>query len=297
MGRKKKNGARYTQKNQEAARAFREQRTPPEPYSPRTASPRTASPQSTPPRVPYNVYRRALDKEVHKPDELDPISAPDDHEDQEPSQHATKTRKIWADLGYYEHHPDNNAVNRSDAAAAEFKAMLQGHEKLGPVLKEYKILLNHSTKRTLLLQYPQRESGREYRASCGLKPLELRIKPKCGLVEIDIPMNIHQNFDKEKGILYGDALRNSRLLQQGGSYGLGGGLGVGPKPRQDDRRAPRPEGPPIEKLLEDFDDANNKGHVINKITLGGRIVPYKDGDPIYMTATFQGGKSRYCSRC
>lgn len=289
MPRKKKGVALEVKKSQEAARAFPEQRTPDVPYLPKAVSPHT-----TPPRIPYNVYRRGLDENAHKTDELDSLPAADDQQDQEPSTHVANCHKKWADVGYFAHHPDHNPANRSDASEAKFKAMLQGHEELGPVLKEYKILLNHSTKRTLLLQYPQREAGREYRAKHGLKPLELRIKPVCGLVEIDIPIDIHENYDKEKGILYGDALRNSRLLQQGGSYGLGGGLGVGPKPIKDDRRAPRPEGPPIEKLLEDFDDSNNKGHVMDKITLGGRIVPFKDGDPIYMTATFRGGKCRYC---
>ena len=219
-------------------------------------------------------------------DELRSIPAPNNQEDEDLNSGLSEVREKWAKLGYYEHHPNHNPANVSEV---QLETMLQGHEKLGPILKEYKLLLNHSKKRTLLLQYPTREYGQEYRAATGQKPLELRIKPKCGLVELDIPMDIHSSFDKQKGIEYGEALRNSRLLQQGGSYGLGGGLGVGPRPVKDDRRAPPPDGPPSEKLLENFDDSNNKGYVMNKITLGGRIVPFKDGDPIYMTATFRGG--------
>lgn len=199
-----------------------------------------------------------------------------------------KARDMWRKMGYYDHHPNLHSENRSET---QLKNLLQHHDKLGPALKKYKLFLNQAPRmRTLLLQYPNREPGQEYRASNGQKPLELRIKPKCGLVELDVAMNIHANFDKEKGIHYGEALRTSRLLQQGGSYGLPGGLGIGPRPVKDSGRAAPPEGPSTVKLLENFEDSNNKGHVMNKITLGGMIVPFKDGDPIYMTATFKGGE-------
>lgn len=273
--------ALQTKKNKEARAAFRKQGTPPQPYSPILLSP-----QSTPPPVPYKAYIQGPDLDAHTTYEAGPISAPDDHGNEDSNLGVSRVREKWAKLGYYDHHPNHNPANASEA---HLKAIFQGHEKLGPILKEYRLLLNHSKKRTLLLQYPNRDYGQEYRAVTGQKPLELRIKPKCGLVELDIPMDIHSHFDKEKGIEYGDALRNSRHLQQGGSYGLGGGLGVGPRPVKDDRRAAQPDGPPPEKLLENFDDSNNKGRVMNKITLGGRIVPFKDGDPIYMTATFRGG--------
>lgn len=226
------------------------------------------------------------DEVVRTGDGVESISALDDSYNRDSNVEVSELSEKWAKLGYYEYHPNHNAANASEV---QLKTMLQNHEKLSPILKEYKLLLNHSRKRTLLLQYPNREFGQEYRAATGQKPLGLRIKPKCGLVELDIPMNIHSNFDKEKGIEYGGALRSSLLLQQGGSYGLGGGFGVGPRPVKDDRRDLPPDGPPLEKLLEKFDDSNNKGHVMNKITLGGRIVPFKDGDPIYMTATFRGG--------
>lgn len=183
--------------------------------------------------------------------------------------------------------PDNNTSAKPETHVQK----IQEDNKLGQILKHYKLFINPTKMRTMLVQYPNRELGQEYREANGQKPLELRIKPKCGVVEVDIPLNIQVNFDKAKGIEYGEAMRASRHLQQGGSYGLAGGLGVGPKlSAKDVRRAPMPEGPSKEKLLENFEDANNKGHVMNKITLGGRIVPFKDGNPIYMYATFKGGK-------
>ena len=183
--------------------------------------------------------------------------------------------------------PGDNASAKPETCVQN----MQEDNKLGQILKHYRLFINPTKMRTMLLQYPNRELGQEYREANGQKPLELRIKPKCGVVEVDIPLNIHVNFDKAKGIEYGEAMRASRHLQQGGSYGLAGGLGVGPKlSAKDVRRAPMPEGPSKEKLLENFEDANNKGHVMNKLTLGGRIIPFNDGNPIYMYVTFKGGK-------
>lgn len=197
-------------------------------------------------------------------------------------------REIWHRMGFYSNHPNHNptAINESS-----IKSMMDKSHKLGKVVANYRLFINKPTgKRAMLIQYPNREVGQEYCAVSGNKPLEIRIKPKCGLVEVDIPVDIHINYDKEKGVEYGEALRKSRLLQEGGSYSLGGGLGIGPKPTsKGDRQAPPPDGPSHEKLLENFDDANNKGHVMNKMTLGGQIHPFRSGDPIYMAATFKEG--------
>ena len=199
-------------------------------------------------------------------------------------------RDIWQRVGFYSHHPnhDPTAINE-----AYIKSMMEKSHKLGKVMAKYRLFINKPTgKRAMLMQYPNRRVGQEYRGATRNKPLEIRIKPKCGLVEVDIPVDIHANFDKEKGVEYGEAMRKSRFLHEGGSYSLGGGLGIGPRPTasKSDRQVPPPEGPSHEKLLENFDDANNKGHVMNKITLGGQIYPFKNGDPIYMAATFKEGE-------
>lgn len=168
----------------------------------------------------------------------------------------------------------------------------------GQVVAEYDMYLNKPGKRLMLLQYPNRDPGQSYSDKTGQKPLELRIKPKCGLVEVDIPLSTRANFDKQKGIHYGEAMRKSRTLQEGGSYGLSGGLraGMGPMggPRRSrsriDEQASGVDDQSPEDLLESFEDANQKGHVMNKIVLGGRIVPWKDGDPIYMVGVFRGSE-------
>ena len=143
--------------------------------------------------------------------------------------------------------------------------------------------------RLLLLQYPERSRTQPYNDASRQKPLELRIKPKTGMVEVDIPVNVHANYDKEKGVQWGEAMRNSRVLKEGGSYGLAGGLGIGGVPKKDEDEMDEVE-IPHDYLLEHFEDANNKGHVLNKQTLGGQIVEPKDGDPIYMLGTFVGSQ-------
>lgn len=161
-----------------------------------------------------------------------------------------------------------------------------------PVARCYRLYEVPFTKHIILFQFPNRGRNQPYNEANHQKPLELRIKPKCGLVEMDIPINVHANFDKEKGIVYGEAMRKSQVLQEGGSYGPAGGLGVGgsSRPAKGDNHTSGNDEYSVDALLENFEDANNKGHVMNKITLAGQIVPFKVGDPIYFIGAFRGGK-------
>jgi hypothetical protein len=149
--------------------------------------------------------------------------------------------------------------------------------------------VNQSEKHILVLRFPNRERINPYNNTQQQKPVQLRIKPKNGLVEVDIPLNVKQNFDQAKAIEYGQALRDSRVLQQGRSYGLPGGFGANPLPRPP-RHAPQDpyrELPDEEELLGDFENAVADGHVITKITLGGRIQRPTDGEPLYFLGVFQ----------
>ena len=144
----------------------------------------------------------------------------------------------------------------------------------------------------MVLQFPNRDRKQPYNMRAGQKPLELRIKPISGLVEVDVPIVVEKCYDQLKGIKYGQALKKSKVLRQGGSYGLAGGLGVnGPVrgPRDDIRNAT--DEISEEKLLENFEDSKNKGHVLNKITLGGRIAKAENGKPNYFIGVFKGSKS------
>lgn len=164
----------------------------------------------------------------------------------------------------------------------------------GRVIAKYDMYLNNPGKHLMLLQYPNRDPGQPYSDKTCLKPLALRIKPKCGLIEVDVPIVTHSYFDKKKSIQYGEALRKSHVLQEGGSYGLSGGLragaGGGARLRPPNIEELSVAEPSLQALLDDFEDANNKGHVMNKLTLGGQIVPWKDGDPIYLIGAFRGSE-------
>ena len=162
-----------------------------------------------------------------------------------------------------------------------------------PVEKEWAIFLNPPPKNrhVVVLRYPHRSSGDPYLARRGQQPLEIRIKPRSGLVEVDIPLHIHQKtYDKHRGIMYGEAVRTNEILQAGGSFGVRGGLGnavaTNRRSMDNDGRKNGPE-PSDEELLDDIDRANANGHVMNKITMAGVITPWEETDPVYFLATFK----------
>ena len=161
--------------------------------------------------------------------------------------------------------------------------------------EQYRLMVNpQPSKLVLLLKYPTRQPEELYCDSFGNKPLELRIKPKCGLVEVDVPIDIHHHFDRDKGLEFGAALRKKAITGDSNSfYGVSSGLNPGMSKKDEDDSSVS-EGPSFEKMLKAFDDANEEGYIMNKITLGGRIEPFKDGDPIYMLATFDDGKPCMC---
>ena len=187
---------------------------------------------------------------------------------------------------------ENARLQRQKAAQDE--SDLESLKQALPDIANYEIVMPELTDTmALVLRFPGRKPDQPYCARYGQKPLEFRIKPKCGLVEVDVPFNIHYNWDKEKAIMYGEATRKSKLLQEGGSYGMGGGLGVGLKPpskTKPSNNEPAPFEPSVEKLLENFDDANNKGHVMNRITFSGQIYPREKHEPRYMLGTFKNSK-------
>lgn len=229
---------------------------------------------------------RSKAREQSVQDSMDPVTnAPSDHVEVETLTTEPNVPMTLADRG-------------EKKVDSDFHATESVTDGLGRLISEYDMYFNSPGKRLMLLQYPNRDPGQPYSDKTCSKPLALRIKPKCGLVEVDIPISTHSFFNKKKGIRYGEALRKSRVLQEGGSYGLPGGLraGIGGGMRIQPPNIDQPSGaeePSEEALLEDFEDANNKGHVMNKLTLGGQIFPWKDGDPIYMIGVFRGSEQAF----
>ncbi|CAK42531.1 uncharacterized protein An15g05780 [Aspergillus niger] len=78
-----------------------------------------------------------------------------------------------------------------------------------PVIASYDICLTDSEISRYVLQYLDRPAGSSYDDRHGQKPTSFRLKPKTGLVEVDVPINTRVNYDVSKGLRYGDALKKT----------------------------------------------------------------------------------------
>ncbi|PGH34251.1 sulfite reductase (NADPH) hemoprotein beta-component [[Emmonsia] crescens] len=175
-----------------------------------------------------------------------------------------------------------------------------------PIIASYDIYITDSQIRRFLLQYPDRQSTQPYNATTQQKPTELRLKPRTGLVEVDIPINTHVNYDEKKGLRYGNALRKSRVIAEGGTMGMAGGFNTGARSKG---AAGAVAGPGAaggddgedgivmgrrrqqifagdEEGMMDYED-ERAGVVMTTQTLGGRIKEPVDGDPVYMLGAFR----------
>jgi DNA-directed RNA polymerase-3 subunit RPC5 len=154
---------------------------------------------------------------------------------------------------------------------------------------QYKVFWNKpQQKRVLVLQFPNRKNSDALKQATSSKPLELRIKPGSGLVEVDIPIQIDKCYNRYKGVQFGKALKTSKTLQNNGEYGIAGGFGAQPAPRTGREAAPRTAaGEDTEDyILDNFEEALRQEMALSKITLGGRIRPFKEGDPMYAIGAF-----------
>ena len=165
-----------------------------------------------------------------------------------------------------------------------------------------------AAKKLLLLHFPNRARTQPYNARADQQPRALRLKPGCGLVELDVSLRgpPNETFDPGRGLEYGTALRRNRMLAQGGAFGMAGGFGMGHGPipvgagavpkglkRSADEGlggenewqedAEDPDRPP-----RDYDDAVRRGMMLDKVTLSGRVRKSGDGDPIYAIGVFRG---------
>jgi len=171
-------------------------------------------------------------------------------------------------------------------------------DEYDPVVRQWNMYMNvRPNQHIMLLRYPEKMPGQVYKARNGQKPLEMRIKTKSRLVEIDIPLDPHNtSYDKVRGIIYGEALRKSKILKEkGGAYGLAGGFGLGgPTQTRAATRAAQSAvdtDPTVEDLLKDYDNAVKNGHVMNKMTLGGHIIQWQEGYANLFAGAFTRGKS------
>ncbi len=154
-----------------------------------------------------------------------------------------------------------------------------------------------------ILQFPNRDSKQHYSEANQSLPFKMRIKPNAGMVEIDVPMDAMRNYDREKGIKWGDAMKKSNFSKNGGSHGMPGGFGIGgaqPNGRGRGRGQIADDELNQQKILDDYRNAVLREDVLVKQTLGGQCVSNEETTPQYMIGTFRKSKtfktdlSRHC---
>lgn len=189
------------------------------------------------------------------------------------------------------------------------KIMIPPAKEYDPVIRQWNMYMNaNPDTHVMWLLYPEKFPKQLYSVKTGQRPIEMRIKPNFGLVEVDIPLDPHApSFDKVRGIIYGEALRKSKVLKErGGAYGAAGGFGVGdPEEGKSKKggskkrgskqseaaastsRSTEEVGPTVDELLADYDNAVKNGHVMNKMTLGGKIIPWTPDNPNFFVGHFE----------
>jgi DNA-directed RNA polymerase-3 subunit RPC5 len=163
-------------------------------------------------------------------------------------------------------------------------------EENDPVIAEYDVYMTPELQEQIyLLQYPNRDRDKPY-TNASDTAAGVRIKPKSGFMEIDTETNVHISFDKKKGVIWGEALRQTKESGTD-SFSIASGFGKGARAEHfgPDTTATRSDGDATQRLLKDFDRANDGGHVLNKQTLGGPIARTSKGKNILMLGAFRGG--------
>lgn len=116
-------------------------------------------------------------------------------------------------------------------------------------------------------------------------PSELRVKPDSGVLEVDVPLDMMDNYDRDKGMHFGRALKDTVESKGGGSHGLAGGFGIGAPPTAGRKPSERER----ERRYGEWVDEVRSDRVLKSQTLGG-IIP--KAEPLtYMIGIFQGRKS------
>lgn len=159
-----------------------------------------------------------------------------------------------------------------------------------PVIASYDVYLTDSEISRYVLQYLDRPADDGYDERHGQKPTAFRLKQRSGLVEVDVPIHTQVNYDVNKGLRYGDALKKSRLARDGGAFGMAGGFSSGASAAPG--RAVKMEDVEMGGMGLEVVDLDSKradsSSLLRTQTLGGSIKIPEVGDPVYMLAAFRG---------
>jgi DNA-directed RNA polymerase-3 subunit RPC5 len=183
----------------------------------------------------------------------------------------------------------------TDLAAA---AAMQ-EEDDDPVVAEYDVYITPEAEAQQLyvLQYLNRPPDQPFTKATRSEPTALRIKKDSGFVEVDIPIDIHQNYNRPAGVRWGESMRKTKGFGQR-AFGIASGF-ERTMPRASNRPGAGEGAPAAPTAVEDddnfeeyvthFEDANEKGHVLNAQTFGGQIIKDDGKGPSYMLGTFRDG--------
>lgn len=163
-----------------------------------------------------------------------------------------------------------------------------------PIKASYDVYIKPSMsdgRQIYILQFPNREQP--YNKKNHSQPLNLRVKPEAGMVELDVPVDAWRNYDRGKGLKWGEAMKKSNMVQGGRTHGLPGGFSIGgTQPAGRGRgRGEADEDIDQERMLADYAGAVRREDVLTKQTLGGQTVLNEDTTPQYMIGTFRNGIS------
>jgi DNA-directed RNA polymerase-3 subunit RPC5 len=167
-----------------------------------------------------------------------------------------------------------------------------------PIKASYDVYIKPSIsdgRQIYVLQFPNRGPKQPYKKEKQSQPTKLRIKPEAGMVELDVPVDAWRNYDRGKGIKWGDAMKQSNVVQGGKTYGLPGGFGIGgSQPGRGRGRGEATVANDQERLLRDYAGAIQSDRVLTNQTLGGQTVLNEDTTPQYMIGTFRKSIAPFC---
>lgn len=108
------------------------------------------------------------------------------------------------------------------------------------------------------------------------------------MLEVDVPVNVHANYDEEKGKAWGDVLRRAKAKDAVKAVPVGGG-GKRRKVRAGAGSDEDGEDGEEENVMHmEFEEAVRAGRVLDRQTLGSKM----QGDNTkYMVGVFKGGES------
>lgn len=165
-----------------------------------------------------------------------------------------------------------------------------------PIIASYDVYTNPSLpadRQLLIMQHPnQRMPSAETYTHLS----EVRVKPRNGMIEVDVPLSYHlSDYDRDKGLRWGTALSRSMAAKNGGTHGLAGGFGVGaPAMRGGANAAKRRNADEVDlDLLDtrDWSEAVRQDRVLRTQTLGGSFPVEAESHCRWMVGIFQGSES------